>query len=163
MNTNLTFVKDLRKLFVGGKQQVSKVQMTSGNYNDDGSEIQSKIPTITTDFCEIGVYTDICYFAILLKPELFTEELFDAVSAYLDVQIYGLRNFTDNYYPKDDFDYEEFEEQIVSEKYMQIQFNFSTNRLNSEAIKDKYFEVKSIFEKAKIAVENQLVDNFKDN
>jgi len=154
------FISNIKSLLKEAGQYVSEVEMISGNYDDDGSLISTKIPSITTDFCEIGTYDEICYFTIILKSDLFSKDLLDSLSAYKNIQIYGLNNFLENYYPKDNFIYKKFEEKIRSEEYTQVQFNFDSKKLTPEKIVQEYTKIKSLFEKLKIAVENQLEVDF---
>jgi hypothetical protein len=135
--------------------------MISGNYSDDGGLIVNKIPTVTTDFCEIGAYSEVCYFTVIMKSDLFSKELLVLLSEYPSLQIYGLRNFLKNYYPKEHFDYPEFEKQTRAEEYTQIQFSFDKKELSPKFISDMYQEIKLLFEKENVRVENQLNKDFK--
>ena len=157
---NLEFVMQICQLLEKNGQQPSVIEMTSGNYDDLAELIPAKIPTFTTDFCEVGAYAGVCYFVIILKSELFTKELFDMISGYPTSKIYGFKNFLKNYYPKENFSYENMMEQIKSEELTQIQFNFNTTKLTPELLQDNYLKIKSSFGKQKVSVENQLLEDF---
>ncbi len=160
MNKNLELIKSLRNLLERNSHQVSEVEMTSGNYDEHGCLMKGEIPTITTGFCEVGAYGEVCYFTIILKSSIFTRKLFDSIAKYPGVQIYGLREFQTNYYPKDNFVYNDFEKQINSEEFMQIQFNFDIINLSPEMIYKKHSEIVSMFKSTGIEAEDQLIRDF---
>lgn len=160
---NIKLITQVRQLLIKSNQQVSELEMTSGNYDNYGNLISAEIPTVTTDLCEIGSYADVCYFVIILKSELFTRELFDLISAYPTAKIYGFKNFLENYYPKEDFSAEELMKKVKSEDLAQIQFDFSTVESTPESLLGVYLRIKLLFEKLNINVENQRIIDFTTN
>lgn len=149
-------IRNLRSLFVNSHYEVSDIEPTYNNYDDSGSKIQYPIPTITTDLCEIGVYDNICYFTIILKSKSLTKNIFDGLASFNNVHIYGLKNFQEDYYPKEGFSYDSFNKQILLEDYSQIQFNFDIRILSPTAISEKYEEIRGLFSEANVKVVNQL-------
>ena len=153
-------IVELRTLLVDNKVTVSEIEMTTGNYDEKGNLISQEIPTITTDLCEIGIYPGICYFTIILQSLLFTKELFNLISAYPGSHIYGFKSFLEDYYPKNNFYFNDLIKQAHSENYMQVQFNFRLKNVSLLGIVGKYFEIESIFEKTDTKIVNQLTENF---
>lgn len=149
-------IENLRSLFLKQSQAVSEIEMTLGNYDDDGNEIEGSIPTIITKLCEIDAYDNTCYFTIILKSELLTKAIFEDLMNFNNVHIYGLTNFKEDYYPKQDFDYSVFESQIKLEEYVQVQFNF--NKLDAEHVFDEYQKIDNLFKRHHLRVVNQLED-----
>lgn len=158
-NIALVLITDLRKKLSVNNQKVSEIEMISGNYGDKGDLVSGKIPTITTEFCEIGAYNNICYFTIILNSKSFSKELFSSISNYPNIQLYGLKSFKENYYPKEDFSYNELVKQIFTERFMQIQYNFDISKTKPADVLKSYLEIKSVFERSKTSVINQLVEN----
>ena len=160
MTKNTKFISKLQDHLIKRGHQVSAIEMTAGNYDEQSNLIVDDVPTVTTELCEVGAYNGYCYFTVILKSSLFTRKLFGSIAKYPRVQIYGLRKFQTNYYPKDNFVYNEFEGQVISEEFVQIQFNFDTISLSTDMIYKKYLEVASMFKVTKIEVENQLARDF---
>lgn len=154
------FIKTLKKLLEKKNQKVADIEMTSGNYDEEGILITEKIPTITTEFCEIGRYKHkITYFVFILNSSQFTKNLFNMISKYKNMKIYGFKNFLVNFYPKKGFLYSEFEEEIKEEKYIQIQFSSNRKQSKPEYILKKYLELKEIF----ISTYSEVIDQIKIN
>lgn len=155
---NRPFVQELRDAITADNTAVSEIEMTNGNYDEKGNLIDYKIPTITTDLCEIGSYDSICYFTIIIRSELFTKELFNELTKYPNVHIYGYKNFIEDYYPKEKFSHDEFEAQIHLEEYFQVQFNFDISVMNIADVSQNYHEIANLFTEMNIKMVNQLVE-----
>lgn len=144
----------LRKIFLKNKSKVSQIEFTADNYDDSGKLIKHDLPTITTDFAEIGAFNRCIYFTVIIESKDFNKKFFNQIIEF-NPQIYKFFNFNTNLYPKKNFDYKKFIKEIKQEKYLQIQFNFDLNQ-PSELIFKKHQQLKQIFKKNKIKVINQL-------
>jgi len=142
-------------------EEVSEIEMTSGNYDDDGKLIKGDIPTITTEFCEIGIYKKTVYFVFIIHSDTYSKKVFDSLKGFSNVQFYGFKNFKDNLYPKSDFYYKEFEKGIEKDKYFQIQFNYDFNKILPELLHKEYLKIKDILIKNKAGIINQITFNEK--
>lgn len=156
MNKNLKIIKDLKYL-LEKEHQVSDVEMTAGNYDESGNLIEGEIPTITTNFCEIGSYSDICYFTFILYSDSFDENLFKGIKNYNNCHIYGLKNFLVDYYPKAGISFAELKRKIGEEEYFQVQFNFRFSSTGRSL--DDYLTISELIEKSGAKVYNQLNGN----
>lgn len=142
----------------------SEIEMTSGNYDDNRKLIEYAVPTITTDFCEIGVYGEkTCYFTVILPSASFSKKLFLLVKNQEGIQIYGFKKFLINYFPVKNFSFGKLEEQINSEKYFQIQLTFNLQLVPLENIFRRYQELKAIFEINNIQVINQMTEILRES
>ena len=117
--------------------------------------IKTSIPTITTEFCEIGNYNNIIYLVFIIHSDTYNKELFSLIKKLHSVKIYGFKNFKETLYPIPDFSYKNFEKKIKEDKYLQIQFNFDIN-ITQEKLLKEYLKLKEIFTKSNIVVVNQL-------
>jgi len=142
-------------------EKVGKIEMTFGNYDDNGELIKGSIPTISTEFCEIGIYEKTVYFVFIIYSDTFNKELFNSLKDFPNIQFYGFKDFKINLYPKPDFNYEEFGEEIKKDKYLQIQFNYNFNEITPELLYKEYLKIKDILIKNKIKIINQLIFNEK--
>ena len=112
------FLEQLKTLLERYNQAVTSIEMTQGNYDTAGKLISESIPTITTEFCEIGRYQNkITYFTFVLYPDSLSRTLFQKLKGYKNMHIYGFKSFLADLYPKKDFSYEEFEKDIRKDKY----------------------------------------------
>lgn len=155
------FLEKLKSLLERYNQAVTDIEMTQGNYDTSGKLITEGVPTITTEFCEIGRYQNqITYFTFILYPDSFSKALFQKLKGYKNMHIYGFKNFLEDLYPKKDFSYEEFEKDIRKDKYVQIQFNFDTKHISPQDIFDKYLILIDIFQGNKAHVVEQMTHDF---
>lgn len=148
------YLKDLRDTLLSNNEVVGELEYTSGNYDDKGNLIPGSIPTITTNICEIGIYDDTIYFTFIILTSDFKKEFFNYIPK--NVQIYPFKDFKNTLYPKPNFDYSEFEQQIKQDKYLQINFNDNYKEYSIEKIMKKYLKYKEIFIKRDIKPINQL-------
>lgn len=148
-------VKELRDLFLEKQEIVGGVGSTFGNYDNKGNLIEGGIPTITTKFCEIGIYNEIVYFTFVIYSSSYNKNLFDNLKNSSDFQIYGFQDFSKNLYPKKDFNLNEFEKEIKKEKYFQINFDHSLNN-DVEYLYKQYLTVKKLILDSGVKVVNQL-------
>jgi len=137
-------------------EEVSKIEITSGNYDNDGKLIKEDISTITTEFCEIGIYKKTIYFVFIIHSNTYSKKVFDPLKSFSNVQFYGFKNFKDTLYPKSDFDYKEFERKIKKDKYFQIQFDYNFNKILPELLHKEYLKIKDILIKNKAGIVNQV-------
>lgn len=155
------FLLSLKDLLEQDGHFVSVIEMTSGNYDDDGLLIEEEVPTLTTEFCEIGIYKTICYFTIILDSNSFTERLFNLIKKIAGIQIYGFKNFKNNYYPGEDSSFTTLGKKIREEGYFQVQFDFDTKKLGPESIFEKYLELKTLFKETNAQIVNQMSQDLK--
>lgn len=155
------FLDSLRRKLRREGLLVTEIEMTSGNYDDDGNFIKEQVPTLTTDFCEIGVISGkTCYFTVILYSDLCPKSLFDSIKDYKEIHIYGFKSFLEDYYPKKGFSFSKLVEEIKSEPYFQIQFNFNIQRSDFETIFQEYMKLKEIFAGSRVKIVNQMTHDF---
>lgn len=143
-----------RELLIDNQVSVSELEYTQNNYDDAGNLIKESLPTITTDFCEIGLHEGEIYFVFIIDSKTFSIELFDIIREILNVKIYGLADFKKTLYPVKDFNRGYFFKQIKKDKYLQIQFDYKN--LSVIDLFQEYFKLTDIFKKSRVAVVNQL-------
>ncbi len=119
-NENLN---QFRKILIKNNKSVSKLEYTKNNYDNTGNLIKEELPTITTDFCEIGIYNGEVYLVFILESKTFNLELFSEIKNKSNVKMYGFVDFNKILYPVASFDYNSFIELIKKDKYLQIQFD----------------------------------------
>ncbi|TRZ77229.1 DUF3201 domain-containing protein [bacterium] len=152
---NKKYLLDFREIFLKN-EKVSELEMTSGNYDDEGKLIEGTIPTLTTEFCEIGVYNKTIYFVFIIHSDTYSKELFNVLKKFSNVKFYGSKDFNDTLYPKSDFQYEEFEEKIKQDKFLQIQFNYDIQEISAKLLYQEYKKIKKIFVEKQVKVVDQL-------
>lgn len=54
--------------------QVSDIEYTSGNCDETGKLIKDKIPTITSEYGEIGIIDSKFYFVMIFEKEIFLKD-----------------------------------------------------------------------------------------
>jgi len=148
------YIEGLRDILLSNDEVVGELEYTFGNYDDKDNLISVPIPTITTNACEIGIYDDIIYFTFIIIPADFKKELLNCLPN--NVQIYPFKDFHNTLYPKQDFDYSEFKQQLKQDKYLQINFNNKYKEHSIEEIIKKYLEYKEIFSEVNVEPINQL-------
>ena len=126
-------------------------EFTSGNYDDDGKIINEKIPTLTTEFCEIGFHKTIVYLVFIAKSDSWSSGFLDEIKKFLNLQIYGLKKFEKNYNLA-----KNPESEIKSEPYFQMQFNFDVNKISVYNLLEEYDKIIQEIKKYNISVVNQL-------
>lgn len=151
---NIKNLNQFRELLIENKKSVSEVEYTKNNYDSGGNLIERDLPTITTDFCEIGLYNGEIYFVFIIDSETFNSELFGAIKNMPNARMYGFADFNKILYPANNFDFDNFIKQIQKDKYLQIQFDFKD--INTFGLFKEYSDLVNIFEKSKAAVVNQL-------
>jgi len=90
-------------------------EFTTGNYDDKGRIIDRKIPTLTTEYCEIGFNDQTIYFVFIAQSDSSSKEFFDEIKKFSNLQIYGFKKFEKNYDLSKDL-----ESDIKSEQYFQM-------------------------------------------
>ncbi|MFH0846305.1 MAG: hypothetical protein V1851_02840 [Patescibacteria group bacterium] len=144
---NLEKIKEIEKI-ISRYEKVGEIEFTSGNYNESSLLIEKKIPTITTEFCEIGSYGDTVYFTFVIYSDSYHSELIDILKEFSNFEIYGFKSFLDNY------DLKNLENEVKKEKYFQINFNYSISQ-DDKFLSDQYQKIKGIL-KNKVEIVNQL-------
>ncbi|MBU2579361.1 hypothetical protein KKF19_00105 [Patescibacteria group bacterium] len=159
---NIEDLNQFRKILIKNKEFVSKLEYTKNNYDNNGNLIKEDLPTITTDFCEIGLYNNEIYFVFIVNSKTFSLELFDKLKGKLNIRMYGFVDFNKTLYPVVDFNFDNFIEQIQKDKYLQIQFDYKN--INTPDLFKEYSNLMNIFEKSKVVVVDQLkIDLTKEN
>lgn len=150
------YLEALRIILTSNRELVGNLEYTSGNYDGKGNLIPDQIPTITTDVCEIGIYDDTIYFTFIILASDFNKDLFNLLDRHKNMQIYPFKDFNNNLYPKSNFNYLEFEQQINNDQYLQISFNDNYKNHSTAEIMNKYLGYKNVFELAGVRPINQL-------
>jgi len=143
-----------RELLIKNKQSVSELEYTKNNYDNGGNLIKEGVPTITTDFCEIGLHDNEIYFVFIINSKTFSLELFDKIKNMPNVKMYGFVDFNKTLYPSNNFNFDNFSKHIQKDKYLQIQFDYKS--VDAGDLLKEYSGLVSVFEKSKITVINQL-------
>lgn len=147
-----------RKILVNYGKPVSIIEYTSGNYDRNGKLIKKDLPTITTDYCEIGLYKKEIYFVFILKSKSFKKVLFDSVNTITsNMFIYGFTDFKTILYPRKNFNYKKFVDTMNKDKYVQIQFDLKD--INEKELFDIYSDLVNIFDENKVKVVNQMKED----
>lgn len=147
-------LEELKNIFKEAKQNVSDLQYTKNNYDNYGRLIKKRLPTITTDFCEIGLQGKLIYLVFIIKSETFNLQLFNKIKKRPNIAMYGFNNFKKNLYPDKNFDFKNFINKINEDKYLQIQFDFK----NQTALKifNEYAKILDILNESNVGIINQL-------
>lgn len=163
MNQSDQFIHKFRQILIANSHQVGAIENTTGNCDDQGNIIDQPIPTITTDFCEIGAYNNTIYFTFIVYSNSYTQKLFDEFKNYPNVQFYGFKNFNTTLYPRSNFNYQKFEQTIRQDKYFQIQFNYNLDEQisNLENLYENYLMICDKIVKGQTDVVNQLMVDLK--
>ncbi len=151
---NIENINKFRELLMENKKSVSEIEYTKNNYDNKGNLIEESLPTITTDFCEIGLYGDEIYFVFIIDSKTFNLELFDRIKNKSNIKMYGFEDFNKILYPAYNFSFDNFIKQIQEDKYLQIQFDYK-NIAVFDLFKE-YSYLVNVFEKSKVVVVNQL-------
>lgn len=151
-----------RELLIKDKKSVSPLEYTKNNYDHNGNLIKKDLPTITTDFCEIGLFNDEIYFVFIVESKAFNIKLFNQLKNKSNVKMYGFVNFNKTLFPVENFNLDNFIKETGKDKYLQIQFDYKN--INTFDLFKEYFNLVNVFEKNKVVVVNQLkVDLTKNN
>ncbi len=150
-NENLS---QFRKILLENNKSVSELEYTKNNYDNAGNLINEELPTITTDFCEIGLYKGEIYLVFILESKTFNSELFSEIRNKSNVKMYGFVDFNKILFPVTNFDYNSFIELIKKDKYLQIQFDFKN--ITTFDLFTEYTKLVNVFDKCKVVVVNQL-------
>jgi len=156
--TLLDFLQKFRMLLLKESSPVSDIEMTSGNYDNFGNLIKTDIPTITTDLCEIGIFDDTLYFVVIVFSNTFNKTAFDSLKIFPNIKIYGFKEFNKTLYPASNFVYENFEKEILNDRYLQIQFSYKYNAINPQNLLKEYKKIKELLINLKLQIVNQLND-----
>jgi hypothetical protein len=151
---NIEKLMQFRDLLIENKKLVSKLEYTKNNYDHQGNLIKEKLPTITTDFCEIGLFKNQIYFVVIIDSVTFNPELFDKIKIIPNMKIYGFNNFKTDLYPVEDFGYQKFIDQIQKEKLLQVEFDY--HEISIIDLYTEYLKLIDIFVQNKIKVINQF-------
>ena len=148
------YLDKFRNILIAKGHLVSKLEYTTDNYDNQGNLIIDRLPTLTTDYCEIGVHNDELYFVFIIKSKSFNDKLFSSIKNMNNLWIYGFEDFKQNLYPKTDFNHKIFLTQVDEDEFLQIQFDYKNIDLNE--LYTNYCKLIDIFNETKIVVVNQL-------
>jgi hypothetical protein len=148
------YLGDLKVFLILRHEEVGHLEHTSGNYDDAGRLIERRIPTITTELCEIGIHGDVLYLVVILPSNAFSKDIFDAIRNQ-DIKIYSLKNFKTTLFEKGDTASYEGVRSSLHDEFVQIQFDFPWQKMNVGAVGEKYLQIKESFGSTKVV--NQLV------
>jgi hypothetical protein len=151
---NIENLDEFRELLIKNKKSVSELEYTKNNYDSGGNLIKEDLPTITTDFCEIGLFDKEIYFVFIMDSKTFDLNLFNQLKNKSNVKIYGFEDFKKTLYPVSNFNFDNFIDEIEKDKYLQIQFDFK--KIGSLDLFKEYLNLVNLFEDNKIKVINQL-------
>ncbi len=159
---NIEKLNKFRELLVKLKKSVSELEHTKDNYDNLGNLIKEDLPTITTDFCEIGLHNNEIYFVFIVESKAFNVDLFNEIKNKSNVKIYGFANFNKTFFPIQNFNLNIFMKEILKDRYLQIQFDFKG--IDTFDLFEEYASLVNVFKKNKVVVVNQLeVDLTKRN
>jgi len=150
---NIEKLNKFRELLIKSKKSVSDLEYTKDNYDNSGNLIKEDLPTITTDFCEIGLYNDEIYFVFIVESKTFNIELFNELKNKSNVKIYGFVDFNKTLFPIKNFNHDIFMKKVQKDKYLQIQFDFK--EIEVFDLFKEYSNLVNVFEKNKVVVVNQ--------
>lgn len=136
---------------------VSKLEYTKNNYDNNGNLIDEAIPTITTNYCEIGLYDREIYFVFILESQTFNKTLFNSIKSIPNIYIYGFEDFNKTLYPSRNFNYNDFVKTIRQDKYLQVKFSFENIKVVD--LYKIYCDLVDVFDKNNAKVINQLKIN----
>ena len=156
---NTKDLKKIRELLIQSKIVVSELEYTKGNYDNGGNLIEEDLPTLTTDFCEIGLCAGEIYFVFIVKSKTFKFRLFDELKNRANVKIYGFEDFNKTYFPSLNFNVTHFVKEIQKEPLLQIQFDFKNVSI-FDLLKE-YINLIDMFSVDEVEVVNQLNFNLK--
>lgn len=156
-NSKILQLNQFRKILIDNNKSVSEIEYTKNNFNHRGELIEEDLPTITTDFCEIGLCNDEIYLVFIIESKTFNLDFFSEIKNKANVFIYGLKNFNKTLFPIENFDYNKFIEIIKQDKYLQIQFDYKNIALSD--LYSEYVKIVEILDKNNAMVVNQLKDD----
>jgi len=157
--TPLDFLRQFRLLLIEDHGSVGDIELTSGNYDNFGNLIKTDIPTITTDLCEVGTFNDVLYFVVIIFSDTFKRVDFNLLKSFPNIKIYGFKEFNKTLYPTSGFVYENFERQLLNDKYLQVQFDYKYDVINPEDLFKEYQKIKHFFMGSELRIVNQLNDS----
>jgi len=148
-------IKEIRESFIEKGEMIGSFEKTTGNFDKKGNLIEASIPTVTTEFCEIGSYDDIIYFTFVIYSDSYNKKIIGNLRDFSNFQIYGFKNFLENLYPKENFNFKEFERELKKEEYFQINFDYSVEN-DVEYLYEQYSKIKNLILDSEVRVVNQL-------
>lgn len=154
------FLRKFKELLSGNNNPVGDIEMTAGNFDDFGNLIKTDIPTVTTDLCEIGIYDNTLYFVTIIYSSSFNESIFNILKDFPNIKIYGFKNFNKTLYPTTNFIYKSIEQEILNDKFLQIQFNYAYDSVDPQDLLKEYQKVKGLLINSGLHIVNQLNKNF---
>lgn len=149
-------LRKLGRLIVDAGGEAGGLEMTFGNFDDDGHLINEGVPTVTTDRCEIGAYGNTLYFVFVVFSKTFSARLLEELKKFPNASIYGFKDFKTNLYPAAGFDDHGFLQAIKKDIYLQIQFNHELNQITPETAFVDYQKVGAVLAASGAEIVNQL-------
>ncbi len=153
------YINELKALFLKNGETAGDIEITHGNYDNNGNLIKKGILTITTDFCEIGSYDNAAYFVFIFYSNAYNKKLLDSLKRFSNVKIYGFKDFKTIFYPRSDFNHEDFENNIKKEKYFQAHFDYDFGAQTPELLYEEYLKIRDILIGSEVEIVNQLQIN----
>lgn len=151
---NIETLNQLREMLIKNSIPVSDPEYTENNYDDTGNLIEGSIPTITTEFCEVGVQDDGVYLVFIIESGSFDRNMFERIKRFPNVQMYGFVDFKKTLYPADDFDYDDFIVSVKQDRFLQIQFDY--RNITAIGLFSEYRQLERVFSENGFGVMNQL-------
>ena len=158
MINNLDYINGFRELLLQKNEAVGELEMTNGNYDEKGKLITKSIPTITTDYCEIGKYGNIIYFVFVVDSSSYNSRFYQKLITYSNAKVYGFTNFNETLYPMSGCNDISLKTEVIREKYFQVQYEFG-NDLTVQEVYEQYMEIKKDLLEGRLVVVNQMEVN----
>lgn len=156
----MNIINQFSEILIKNNQVVSEMEFTKNNYDDNGILITESLPTITTEFCEIGLHKNEVYFVFIIESKSFSPIFFSLIKDYNNVKIYGFVDFNKILYPGQSFNLADFAVIIKQDKFLQIEFDYQNQEIFN--LYQDYLNLVDIFTKSKVAIINQLEVNLKN-
>jgi len=142
-------IRKLRATLINRGFRTGTVEYTSGNYNEAGTLIQEKIPTVTSEIGECGVINGEFYLVIILKRSGLDEILLKKLRSLGEIKIYGFKNFEKN------LTIQEVLSSQSKEKYIQMQYD-GFKAADSASFLELHKKLKFLLFRHKSSLVNQL-------
>jgi len=144
-------IKQLKTGFDKRNNQYSE-EFTTGNYDDNGNVIDRKIPTLITEYCEIGFDDQVIYLVFIAQSSSWSKEFFGGIKKFKNLKVYGFKNFLKDY----DLTINP-ESEIRNEPVFQMQFSFkNTSNLTEVELLSQYDSIIEFLKGYQIKIIDQL-------
>ncbi len=82
------------------------------------------------------------YFTFVFNSNSYRKDFFDLIKSYLNVKIYGFKDFKSIFFPSKNFNPDKFKKNIKKEKYFQVQFTYNISSKTPEFLYKEYLMIK---------------------